>query len=1002
MKSLKVNFSFIVFAFSFFISPAQNLSANNDSPAKESCQSPLTQDTTITFTDSLRKNPVEIYEELRERALEARARGETSFKFEEMRPTVYEILSKISGYLISKEKAHKESRSFYEDLQKSGEQILSTGIMYHDFIRWSMRFIEQVDQDYRKIHPHFTSYYHQNLAKNVVEDLLSKWPDVLAFPSFQSVGLDYFFDTRVVPVHLIGFTTESIFGDGFDLTPAEFAYHDWGHIEFLSLRDIDHLTDPYAKISSTLREWLENRDNILTPLRELRTSDPDLFRGVQMTFFEVLHERGYPYDLFRLKAQFETTKWTEILHRKLTNNFWKNLVFTDKQLERLDEARLWLLRLTQDLIEKRNLENIKNFKGYETPLRIRYSPPVETLTGTFTGAHFTEEGKIIVDFKSKDGSQKSCGIFDVSLAQISNEGSPNYSHDEIQLLEKLLWVQWKGARIEINGNPKSYRLLNIGIDEKGLIKLTLKDELGELQKVLLKDVKIPYEVTTNEFVIKDVEVYKIRQLLALHSSGKDATFIVQDAQEFFEGTVANIQKDSTGLSMAVINKLGRANESITRPLSDLHFSEDGPILFTVKSNEPNAERRAREQNLLFSHAKATQFPTSNILWRLERDVRFRDTSVIIPNRLTPDSFMEALIAVRTLKTNGAGTVNVTTNNYSMDLHVEGVNFHFDPLTLFRVAGAQNFRIQNNELRRLPKAPGNSHEAISAKTYLMDLRGDQLVHEISSITQIPVWEDPQLIPLHSQIYLLMDGGMNVNLQLLKALSLIDRLKEQGNRVTLVTPYLPFARSDKVDEAGGITITGRLGADLLESVGMDSVIFMRAHAPQSQGFFSVPSEQLSSRPTLIPYLRKIGVEKIIAPDEGAQKAASLYAGELGVGISTANKQRDSLTQKIKIFGLSDMQVQNLTVAIVDDELETGGTGSQVVDLLKALGAKKIYVLATHLTGDASKVLTNPNVDGIICTNSVNNKASQNPKFLVLSAAQELSNRIILLERARRMSR
>ena len=49
----------------------------------------------------------------------------------------------------------------------------------------------------------------------------------------------------------------------------------------------------------------------------------------------------------------------------------------------------------------------------------------------------------------------------------------------------------------------------------------------------------PYEVTTNEFVIKDVEIYKLRQVLALSKLNQRATFIVQPLASFTEGTVSD-------------------------------------------------------------------------------------------------------------------------------------------------------------------------------------------------------------------------------------------------------------------------------------------------------------------------------------------------------------------------------------------------------------------------------------------------------------------------------
>ena len=44
--------------------------------------------------------------------------------------------------------------------------------------------IRQVGTDFRTENPQYTSYYHENLAKEVVEETLAKWPYVIGFPSY--------------------------------------------------------------------------------------------------------------------------------------------------------------------------------------------------------------------------------------------------------------------------------------------------------------------------------------------------------------------------------------------------------------------------------------------------------------------------------------------------------------------------------------------------------------------------------------------------------------------------------------------------------------------------------------------------------------------------------------------------------------------------------------------------------------------------------------------------
>ena len=83
-------------------------------------------------------------------------------------------------------------------------------------------------------------------------------------------------------------------------------------------------------------------------------------------------------------------------------------------------------------------------------------------------------------------------------------------------------------------------------------------------------------------------------------------------------------------------------------------------------------------------------------------------------------------------------------------------------------------------------------------------------------------------------------------ILELLIMIDALRSaSAGRITAVMPYFPYARSDKKDEPR-ISITARLIADLLETAGADRVLTMDLHSPQVQGFFRIPTDQLSAVP------------------------------------------------------------------------------------------------------------------------------------------------------------
>lgn len=644
------------------------------------------------FVSTLQADPVGVYLRYFRRAVQAKLAGKATFSMgEEFLPKVRQILARIESQLRRKD-IPAASTAAFKQLYRDGRAILKAKVPYHDFIRWSMKTLRQVDADFRAARPEFTSYYHENLAKEVIEDSLAKWPYVLAFPSFQSVGFDYFLETRVAPFHLFGASMTNLFGDGYELPPAEWSFHDWGHIEFLSLRDIDHLTDAHGGIESTLLEWLKNRDQILGAVRALKDSDSDLFAPVRVLLFEIIHERGYPYDLTRLKAQFETHKWTDIIRRKLTNNFWQNMIFSPAQLARLEESRLWLLKLTKRLIIEKNLKQIGWMNARKTPVQIRYVPPVDTFTGRFREADFSIEGRLMLNFDTDAGPRRST-IYDVSLAQISDAGVADYSRETISKVEQALWIQWKGTQVfapEDTGRVLPLRIIRIFVGEDGVFKVRLHAEGVNDQDVELERLIVPYEVTTNEFAIKDVEIYKLRQVLSLHRQGLAATSIVQERAIFTEATIDEVYEQSPNEKWIRFKALGE-DKVTERSLADITLYKRGAILISLESLGRPARDYAHEFNLFY------------VTPELSKKMQFRDLPVtlLVPDDPGTEEILEIAQLIRELKRREVASIVLATPRGSNDFKKSALSHNTELLKFFGAAGADAVRASKVEFQRLP-------------------------------------------------------------------------------------------------------------------------------------------------------------------------------------------------------------------------------------------------------------------------------------------------------------
>lgn len=186
---------------------------------------------------------------------------------------------------------------------------------------------------------------------------------------------------------------------------------------------------------------------------------------------------------------------------------------------------------------------------------------------------------------------------------------------------------------------------------------------------------------------------------------------------------------------------------------------------------------------------------------------------------------------------------------------------------------------------------------------------------------------------------------VNAHLMELMIWIDCLKRaSAERVTAVIPYFGYARQDRKD-AGRVPITGKLVANLLERAGADRVVAVDLHAAQIQGFFDVPVDHLHAGPVFLKWIRGLRLQNtvFVSPDVGNVKRAQAYANVLGGEICIIDKRRRSGSETQAVHVIGDVAGKN--VLMVDDMITTAGTMCEAVKIVRAQGAKEIYLSATH---------------------------------------------------------
>ncbi|ENN96051.1 ribose-phosphate pyrophosphokinase [Methanocaldococcus villosus KIN24-T80] len=222
--------------------------------------------------------------------------------------------------------------------------------------------------------------------------------------------------------------------------------------------------------------------------------------------------------------------------------------------------------------------------------------------------------------------------------------------------------------------------------------------------------------------------------------------------------------------------------------------------------------------------------------------------------------------------------------------------------------------------------------------------------------------------------LINSQINQNDAILETILLADALRDEGAKeITLVAPYLAYARQDKKfnpGEAVSIRILAKIYSKLF-----DKVITINPHEKHIEEFFDVPFVYGDAIPKLAEYVKdKLNNPIVLAPDQGALDFAKTAADILNAEYDYLEKTRISPTE-IKIAPKT-LDVNGRDVLIIDDIISTGGTMANAVKLLKDQGAKKIIAACVHplLIGDALNKLYSAGVEEVIGTDTYKSEVSK----------------------------
>ncbi len=197
-----------------------------------------------------------------------------------------------------------------------------------------------------------------------------------------------------------------------------------------------------------------------------------------------------------------------------------------------------------------------------------------------------------------------------------------------------------------------------------------------------------------------------------------------------------------------------------------------------------------------------------------------------------------------------------------------------------------------------------------------------------------------------VYLVQSTVFPANDNFMELLFWIDAFKRaSAASVTAILPYFGYAKGDKKDEPR-VSIRARVCADAMEAAGVDRVVTMDLHAPQIQGFFRRPVDDLYAAAALCEAVRQLeaGDLVVVSPDAGFAKKARQYARCLRAPLAIADKERLDHGGKLVVNNVVG-DVAGRTAVIVDDFTISGSTLAAVGEKVMSLGARQVYAAITH---------------------------------------------------------
>ena len=277
-------------------------------------------------------------------------------------------------------------------------------------------------------------------------------------------------------------------------------------------------------------------------------------------------------------------------------------------------------------------------------------------------------------------------------------------------------------------------------------------------------------------------------------------------------------------------------------------------------------------------------------------------------------------------------------------------------------------IDNNDVRVF--GLGASHAYAREVCRLLDLDLDLAPHTERSFEDDEIYVKSDANVRGKDVFvvssLFSDNENSAGEKLTTLLLFLSSLKDaSADRVTVICPYLSFARQDRKTESRA-SVSTKTVAKIIEAAGADRMVSIDVHNIAAyQNAFRIPNDHLEAKCLFVNELVRVHGHAdtesfvVVSPDSGGMKRSADFQKTLSVnlnqdvGLAFVEKLRDvEGIRGGRIIG----DVTDKNCVIVDDMIASGGTIRQAAEAIRSANGRLTAVCATHglFIGEANENL------------------------------------------------